>query len=499
MLPMLGLVVQAHAQESNAEAGGARATQLATRISISQTVTDNVHLSNAAQQQSEQITEVSPGISMSSYGSRFKGQLDYSLSEISYAQGSLPRHRQNALNAFGTLEAIEKWGFIDINGSISQQAISAFGTPSNNSTFNSINQTEVSNYRISPYARGHLGSLASYDIRYSRSTLRSDAAALGGVVTEDSVVKVAGDSTLKSLAWEANTSRQSVDFSAGRPTESDRLDLGLVYAISPQLSVSANVGRESNNYTSLEKIDSGTSGIGLRWNPSSNTKFSATINRHSFGDMHSLTFEHRTGRTAWTITDSRDVSGTSLSRPGNLGSAYNLYYSQFEPVQPDPALRAEMVNAFLQSNGIRPNDTVTSSFLTTAMSLLRRQSLSFALLGVRDTVTFMATRTENSRLDTLSTGVDDFNTSALIRQSGFSVNLAHRLTVDYVLSAVGSQQLTSGISDGQDSNFHSLYITLTGKLGPRSLITLGAHRNVSDGNVVPYQETSFNMLWTFQF
>ena len=499
MLSAIGGAVETHAQGSNSEASAARATQLAARFSISQTSTDNLHLTPVAQQ-SEQITEVSPGIRIASDGARFKGHLDYSLREISYAQGSSPRRHLNALNTAGELEVIDNWAFLEASGSISQQAISAFGTPSIGSALLNSNQAEVSNYRISPILRGHLGSLATYDIRYSRSTLQSDSVASLGVTTAESLVKVQGSSSFKSLGWSAEASRQNVDYSAGRSTEGDRASLGLMLAISPQLSLIGNLGRESNNYASLEKTDHVTSGLGVHWDPSESTKLAAMINRRSFGDAHSLTFEHRTPRTVWRVTDSKDISGTpSLTGPGSMGSAYDLYFSQFAAAQPDPLLRAEMVTAFLQSNGIRANETVTSSFLTSALSLQRRQELSFALIGVRDTVTFMAARTDSTRLDTLSTGIDDFNSSALIRQSGFSINLAHRLTPAYTLSVTGSEQYTSGLSAGQDSNLHSLQMSLTGKLGPRSILILGAQRNVSDGIVAPYGESSIHLLWIFQF
>ncbi|MDO8263027.1 MAG: TIGR03016 family PEP-CTERM system-associated outer membrane protein, partial [Gallionella sp.] len=420
---------------------------------------------------------------------------DYSLSEVVYAQNTSPNrsqfNNQNALNTFGTLEAIDNWAFVDFNGSISQQAVSAFGTQSIDNTAINANRTEVANYRLSPYLRGRVGDMASYEARYSRSVTSSDAAAGFGVTAADRTVKVSGDTAFRNLGWSADLSRQSVDYSTGRPTEVDRGSLGLSYTITPQLNVFVNAGREANNYTSRDKQSSGTSGFGGNWSPSEMTRLSASSNRRSFGDAHSLSFEHRTARTAWKFSDSRDVSVTpSQTGLASRGSIYDILYSQFASLEPDPVARAQLVNAFLRSNGISPNAVVVSSFLTSAVSLQRRQDLSFALLGVRDTVTFVATRSEGSRLDTVSTGVDDFNTSSLIRQRGLSVNYTHRLTPEYSLGVLVSQQKISGESSAQDTTMRFFNVNVTGRVGKQATVSVGVRHIVSSSSTAPYSETA---------
>ncbi len=492
-VPVAGMLVMA-----SAGAYG-QALSIVPRVSIAETLTDNVRLTQA-DQQAEQVTEISPGIRVSSDGARLKAYFDYSLSEIVYAQNSAPSRTQNALNTFGTLEAVDNWAYLDFSGSISQQAISAFGTPSLDNASVNANRAEVSSYRISPYVRGRLGDLASYEARYSRTVTNSDTAAGSGVTAGDGAVKVSGGTAFRSLGWSADASRQSVDYSAGRPTEVDRLNLGLSYSITPQLSVFANGGREANNYTSFDKQNYDTSGIGISWSPSEMTKLSASLDHRSFGDAHSLSFEHRTARTAWKFTDSKDVSVTpSQTGLGSLGSIYDLLYSQFASLEPNPAARAQLVNGYLQANGISPNATVVSSFLTSAVSVQRRQDLSFALLGVRDTVTFVATRSEGSRLDTMSSGVDDFATSALVRQRGFSVNYAHRLAPEYSLGVLVSQQNTSGVSSAQDTTLRFLNVHITGKVGKQAAVSVGVRRVVFSSSAAPYAETAVTANLTVQF
>lgn len=486
------------AQEPASDAGPGRAVSIVPRVSFTETLTDNVALTHA-DRQSDQITEISPGIRISIESARVKGILDYALNSIFYAQNSSPNRTQHALNSFGTLEAVDNWAFLDFSASISQQAVSAFGTQSIDNTSINANRAEVSSYRISPYVRGRLGDLARYEARYSRAATDSDAAARSNVTTVDGVVRITGDSAFRRVGWSAEANRQQVDFSAGRPTEVDRLDLGLSYSITSQLRVSANAGREANNYTSVDKQSFSTSGVGVSWSPSELTRLSASRGHRSFGDTHSLSLEHRTPRTVWRFTDSKDVSVTPNQEGfGSLGSIYDLLFSQFASLEPNEAARARLVTAYLQASGINPNAVVISSFLTSALSLQRRQDLSFALLGVRDTITFIATRSEGNRLDTMSTGIDDFTRFEVVRQRGFSVNYAHRLTPDYSLGVLVSQQKTAGASTLQDTTLRFFTVSLTGKVGKQATVSLGVRRVVSSG-VSSYTENAITGNLIVQF
>lgn len=492
----------AHGQEAApADAGPKRTVSLVPRVSVSETFTDNVRLANVGQQ-SEQITAISPGLRISVEGARLKSYFDYALSEFVYAQNTSPRRSQNALNTFGTLEAVDNWAYLDFSGVISQQAISAFGTQSVDNAATNANRTETSSLRLSPYVRGRLADTAEYEARYSLATTRSQSALASDVTTADGLVKVGSGSAFRRLGWSAEATRQRTDYSAagGRATEADRLRAVLTYAVSPQLRLSVNGGREANNYTSLDKQSHDSGGFGVDWSPTERTKLSASRENRFFGESHSLSVEHRTPRTAWRFSDSRDVTATpSQSGVGSIGSVYDLFYSQFASIEPDPILRAQLVNNFLQANGISPGATVISSFLTSAVSVQRRQDLSFSLLGVRDTVTLIASRSEGSRLDSLSTLLDDFTTSAVVRQQGLSVSYAHRLTPQSALNVLVSQQNTSGSTALQDTTLRSFNVSVSTKVGKQSTATFGARRVIFDSMASPYIETAITASLNVQF
>lgn len=437
------------------------------RLSLSETLTDNVRL-NDQNQKSELVTQLSPGLRVDIKGARLKTFFDYALTHVSYARGTASGRTQNALNTFGTLEAIDNWAYVDFSGSIAQQAVSAFQVQPIDNTSISANRSEVSTYRVSPYLRGRVGNSANYEARYTQSQTSGNSALSSDVTSSDGSIKLTGGSAFRRLGWSAEASRKNIDYSTGRTTEADRFNLGLTYAITPQVNAVVNGGHEANNYTTLDKQGYAVHGFGFNWTPSERTKLSASRNQRSFGQAHSVSFEHRTARTAWKFSDSRDVSVT----PSQTGLLLNT-----ETIVP----------------------SVISSFLTSAVSLQRRQDLSFSLFGVRDTITFSATRSESTRLDTLSVGQDDLNTSAVVNQRGFSASYAHRLTPDYSLGVVLSQQDTSGVLSNQDNTLRALNVNVSGKVGHRTSATVSARRVVSSGSLVPYTENAVTGNLNVQF
>jgi uncharacterized protein (PEP-CTERM system associated) len=466
-----------------------QAVTVVPRITVTETVTDNVRLASAGQQ-SEQISEVSPGIQVNIEGSRVKAHFDYAVTEVAYAQNSSARQIQNGLTSFGNIELAENFAFVDFNGTVSQQAISAFGTQSSSNVAVNANKTEVSEYRVSPNFRGRLGDFANYDARLTRDITRSDAANRSNVMSSDIGLNVSGKGAAEHLGWWVSATQQSVDYSAGRSTTADALKLGAEVSVTPQVSLSATGGHEINNLTSMERKSYGSYGAGASWSPTDTLKLSASGEHRSFGGTHSVSIDQRTARTAWKFSDVRQVSiDPSQAGAASLGPVYDLLFGQFAAVEPDLALRAQLVNAFMQANGIPRDTTAVSSFLTSAVSLLRRQDFLFSLLGIRDTITFIATRTATSRVDTLSTATDDLSTLSTVRQRGVTVNYTHRLTPETSASVLASQQISSSAAAAQGTRLRSIVANLSSKVGRKTTVSVGARRTVATG-IAPYAESA---------
>ena len=465
------------------------------RVSVSETWTNNALLTPT--KQFDQVTEVDPGVHVELNDSRLKGSVDYAVSSLRYAQSSAPASQTQALASDVTLEAVPNTFFIETSGTISQQAISAFGTQSVGNTAVNPNTTQVSTYTVSPYLQGQLGGSANYLLRYSRSVTSGN----GSVMASNQLSVGLKDGTpLDVLGWSLNFNHQDEDYTDGRPTTDDTLLAGLDYAITPQTSASLQAGAESDDYSSPDMQTYPVYGVGLTWHPLTTTGVSASLLHHSYGDTSSLTVDHRTGRTVWHYSNTTTVTQSPTQQGAMaMGTEYDLLYAQFATIQPDPVARAQLVNAYLQANGIAPGAPVTAGYLASTLVMQRQQLLSLALLGVRDTVTFIGSQTGSSNLDALTTAVTDFSSASTITQQSLAMNFAHRLTPDYSLSVLVSQLATTGSLASQASTLHSVNVSVSGKLGTYSSVALGVRQTDYDSGVVPYSESALTCALKLQF
>jgi len=489
----------AHAQSEPEVAGTpGRMFSIVPSISITETLTDNSGLTSS-NRRSDLITQVSPGLRITSTGGRVRGFLDYALSGVLYARGSASNEFQNFLSAAANVEAVENWAYVDVASSISQQVVSAFGTRSTDPSLTNPNQTETRTFSLSPYVRGTLAGAADYEARLTRSSTSNDAASASDVTTTQASLRIGQRSSLAKLGWSADASHQVVDFSAGRQTENDQIRGVLSYAIDPELRFSAIGGYEANNYVSLDKEGHRIWGLGADWTPSERTRLSASTEDRFFGKSHSLVFQHRSARTAWTFSDTRDVS-TGFDQPtlGTRGTAFDLFFSLFASQQPDPLLRARLVEEFLLAAGIPRDAVIFSGSSASAVTLQRRQEVSLALLGLRDTVVLSASQSKASRLDSVVVVSDDFANGNVVRERGLNATWSHRLTPQTALSVTGSISRASGTVGNQSTNLRTIFLAWSGRLGPRTSFSLGARRAAFRGSSEPYDETAVTATLSFQ-
>jgi uncharacterized protein (PEP-CTERM system associated) len=495
----LSALVMANLALAQSVSGPTPAFSIVPRISVSERFTNNVALASSGKK-SELVTTISPGISLRSNSGRLKGTLDYSLNEIVYARGTSGRQSQNALSSSAVLEAVDNFAFIDFSGSISQQSISALGLQSTDGSSINGNSTETSTFRLSPYLKGNLAGIADYEARYGWTSSKSGATVASDILTTDASLRLSGSVRGGPMGWSADTSSQKAKYSLGRTVQSDRLGGSLSYAFSPQLSASLLISRESNNYTTAATESHGSAGLSMNWRLSDRTSIAAQLENHNYGQSHNISILHRTARTSWRFSDSRAVSNSPAQNGvTSLGSLSDLLFNQFSNLEADPLKRVELVNRFLRENGLNSNTPVISNFLSSQVSLQRRQEASFALLGVRDTISFVMSRGSNNSLSNFTTSIDDLSTNTVVHQSGFSVIYSHRLTPDTSMNAVASRQSTSGSGGGAGTSLRAVDISISSRLGRQMSASIGARRVFFDSVTNPYTETAVTGNLNVQF
>lgn len=475
-------------------AASAQGTGFTPTLAVSTSFSEGKgHISDA--QDSQFITQISPGFRWVRNGGRVQASVDYRLDAKFYSKQDEADERQNSLAASLKAEAIENWLFVDALASIAQEAISPFGRPVTQSPSVNDNATEVRRFSLSPYLRGKVLGSAVYEARWTVARTRG-AREVSSNSDNDSKLISLGSANATQLGWKLLASHQKVDFGSGANSVSDRINAQVNHAVLPDLRLGLTGGREATDVVGSTRRSYDNWGWTAQWTPSPRTDLSVSSERRYFGNAHSLRFSHRMKRSTWIYTDTRGASsdGDTISG-GQPVSLYSLYFSLFAAQEPDPLLRDLLVRAFLQAIGQDPAALVSGGFLTPTVTLQRRQDLALAIQGVRTSISLQAYRNETQSLQ-LTAGQQD---QAPVRQFGYTASVSYRLTPSSSISLLGSRQRTASNGTQPESDTQSAAISLSSILGPHVSSSLALRYTNFDNFSNPYREAAVTASLNVRF
>ncbi|QHE85912.1 TIGR03016 family PEP-CTERM system-associated outer membrane protein [Hydrogenophaga sp. BPS33] len=470
---------------------------LVPRISFSQGFSNNGNLAGPGQtRESEQITEISPGVGLVFNSGRLKGFLDYSVRAIYDAQRTAGDNIQQALNTNGTFMAWDNRAFIDFAGLIGQQPISAFESPEVNLVGNG-NLSETSSFYFSPYLRGELPGSLDYELRYGWQQNRTDTTLRSDSTSKSTRARLSRQTEGRALYWTVEAGRTELDYSLGSSQTLDELNGRLFYPVTSTVTLSALAGVESNDLLTPEKKSYSETGLGLQWQPTERMRLVLEGNRRFFGNGHNVEFEYRGRRTIWRYTDARDVLTTPLDGVvGDRGSIYSLLDAL--STESDPVLRAQQVNAELQRLGLPADYPVSGGYLTSRATVQRIQELSLALTDPRNALIVAVSRNTARRLGAAIALIDDFGMASDIREKAWRITYAHRLTPLTSINAGFVRQSAEGINTGMRYTLKTFTLGMTTRLAQRTSASLQLRHSNFDGPS-PYKETSVLGVITYRF
>lgn len=477
-------------------AQGVQSLWVEGRVSTGATLSSNGSLTLDAR--SEQVIEVSPGVRVVANGARVKGSLDYSLRAMHHFQGTSDDSLGHALNALGSVELWDGRAYVDASAVISDETITAFG-PNGGSGISDNNRSETFSYRFSPYLKGRLVGTADYELRYSMAG--SDTRQSGRSDSQSQELSLLLKGALSGpFGWSFQAQSGTTDYSLDRETRSDSARFNLNYALTPQWMLTALAGVERNDVLSLQRESYGIAGIGADWRPSPRSRLSLDLQKRYFGHSHNLQWEYRTGRTLWRLRDARDVSNSpTQAATASVGTLSDLLDAYYLTTETDPIKRAQLVQADLLALGLAGDTEVFQRFLASSATLARTQSLSAIVQGRRTVVTATFSRSRTSRLQSIISLGDDFDSSDFVLQQALGLSVGHRLTPRSSLSADWSLQRNEGSLVSQKTINKSLTLRLNTQLALRTSGSVQLRRTVQDSPTSPYRETSIAGLVNHRF
>ena len=365
--------------------------KITPRLSLTETYTDNVTLATQGNEQSDFITQINPGISLTGTGARLKVNANYTMQNLFYAHESNQNSTYHQLGAGAKAELIKHFFFLDGTASISQQNISPFGPLTNNNENITNNRTTVKTYTISPYIQHKFSNFASAQARYTYNSVDS------GIVGQQSgnqsdiiLLSLTSGSAFRTLGWGLNYTKQKYSNFGFIPIETERYVGNLRYRISSKFSLTGTGGYEQFGYSPISGVASGTFWTaGFAWTPTGRTSIVASAGERFFGNTYNLIASHRTRRTAWSINYNQNITTTrdQFLIPATTDTA-NFLNQLWTSNIPDPVMRQQTVDAFIRDNGLSASVFEPINFIANQFFLQKNLLASVALSGTKSTLVF---------------------------------------------------------------------------------------------------------------
>jgi uncharacterized protein (PEP-CTERM system associated) len=410
-------------------------------ITLRETYTDNAFL-GLGTPRSDWVTEVTPGIRIDGRSPRLTANLSYAPSALFYARNSEANDVINNLDAFGRLEAVERFFFVEAAANISQSFLTPFAPQPGEIAIATQNRVENRTLSLSPYVRFE-GRDLEYELR-NRNTWTTNSTDLGDIRTRRWTGHVG--SPVRRFGWALEFDASDIsryNLLIPRPDDKARLYRArLYYQPDPAWRLSASAGAEENNYILNQTQQTTIYGAALAWRPSARTSADLEYENRFFGPSRLARFDHRTRLTAWRVTYSRNTSTYQeelLRLPP--GSTTALLDSVFAANIPDPDQRRAAVEQFMRSSGTPASLANPLAFYTQRVYVREGVEASVALLGKRNSITFTAFAAESSDIaaDALGLPSDALLLSRRIKQRGFGAYAQHRLTPSTSIGANASR------------------------------------------------------------
>lgn len=461
-------------------------------ISATETYTDNVALATRGKEQSDFVTQVAPGFSVTANSPRLKLTANYSLEGTTYLHNSSSSGFSNQLNATLNAELIRNLFFLDARGNIGQQNISAFGPQSTSNVNINGNRTDVRTYSISPYLRHSFGSKAFSEVRYTHESVNTSSDLLSVSNTDRLNFSLSSGESFSKLAWGLQGSAQKAHYSNQPDVEQDSVNANVRYFLTPNFSTTALVGYEKETYVSIG--NGPTNGVyytaGFIWKPSSRTDITATAGHRFFGRTYSLQANHRARNAVFRLSYADDIttSQQQFSSQSTIGTAAfldQLYAAQI----PDAVVRQQVVNALILQTGLPSTLANPVNSLTNTYFLQKSLQGSVALNGVRNTIVlsvFDTRRIAQSAQPAPSlfanspfNGLNDSN-----KQLGAQAVWNTRLSSSMNAVADANVNRTTSLTTGRVDNYKALRLSLSQQFQSKLTGTLALRHSQQSSDVL---------------
>jgi uncharacterized protein (PEP-CTERM system associated) len=368
-----------------------------------ETYTSNVNYTTRSLAEGDFATALNATLNVDGEGARLKLRGSIGATGTFYVKETENNSFAPSVNLAGTLEAIEKFAYLDAQAFVSQTFSSPFSAQPANLVNATQNRYTQQTYSVSPYIRGVFGSSnVSYQLR--DDNFWTFASGFGNSSTNvpntySNNLNALLSSPANPWGWTLSYSRTyynngitivdrvANDSTTDAATTYNNLLATLDYQIDPQLLLSLRAGYQSYTFAA-PSLQEGSYGIGIQWSPTDRTHVGGFWDHTFYGSSYSVQISHRLPNAALSANLSRGVSSfpeLAVAIPAGAAVAQFLNAAFTTRIQ-DPAERAQAVEQFLARTQLPPTLASPVNYYATSLTLQEAANLSLVLVGTRNSV-----------------------------------------------------------------------------------------------------------------
>jgi uncharacterized protein (PEP-CTERM system associated) len=464
------------------------------RVGLVETATNNAGQAIGSLAKRDWVTEFTPGFRLQNIGAQSALLLDWQTRLARYKNEPRLNNSTQQLNAQFNFQPVEKFFFVDSLAAINQQNRSPFAIALANDALTPDdafkNRVDTRTYRISPYVRGHIHDFARYQVRFNETEVRTDENAIPSTRLRELVGKIFSANPGAKIGWSGEFNLLQINNATVVRLNDNRIRGSLIYALTDQFRVTGSFGRDATDFAvasaAIGRRSNNIYGAGFEWSPSARTQVAALREHRFFGEGYVMQFSHRTPRTSWRVSATRDVTALPQQLAAvDPGTVYNALHDLLTSAIPDPTARAEAARTRLQQVGIAPNAALGGGFLTTRPYLSTSRNATVALLGIRNTITLTYSQRDQLSVGPAIVRGNTLATSEDVRQKVVNAAWAYRLTPIMTLTLQGSRLETEGLNDsGRRSRQTLQSLVLSRPLSAKANISFGLRNTDFKSTVV---------------
>lgn len=452
--------------------------EITPTLHVRESYTDNMNLAPPAQARGQFVTEVTPGIEISTNGPRLQADLSYSLQKVAYTHQ--PDRTAQQLDASAHAEMLADWLFMEARAGIAEHTVSAFGAQPVSPALRNPNTSNVRTLALSPYLRHYFHGLATLLVRYD---YQRSSTGLLDVRSQATSLRLTGDNGGSGWNWDLSLLRNEIDDAALPPVTMSSAALTLSYPFNSSLAGFVTAGYEQQDYHSLSAQPQGKFGsVGGIWTPSPRTRLAANIGHRYFGKTYGLDASYRLRSMFWSFSYSEDITTThgefySVNPSGLREFLNDLWVLRI----PDPTLRRKTIDVFLTISQLLGSDG-NVNFFSHRYFLQKQARLSGVYSTARSALALHLASTgrsaqTTSAIDSVLLGPDQLSLTDRTRQNSVQLGWNWRLSSRGSLTIGAGHSRAKSLSSGREDRNSIVTLGLTRQLSNRLSASADLHHS----------------------